>query len=132
MFFPPKLLCRGVFLCLWGLWKSRNNLIFTNKRDNPSNVEDPSLEFLDNSRANAEQRIERMEDHPSKWIPPDDDGWLKLNFDASFSHSGAGFGYVLRNQLGAGPLRSVMRAEHAEIMAAWNSWQNIREYHHGN
>lgn len=96
-----QLLC-CFYVCLWGIWKSRNSWIFAHKRDEPRYVIDSSLKFLEifqqagaADAMGAEYRVE----HPSRWIPPYE-GWLKLNFDASFSKSGAGFGFVLRNHLG--------------------------------
>lgn len=59
---------------------------------------------------------------------------VKLNTDASFSSTGAGYGFVLRNSAGevlksgAGPLSHILSAEHAEIMALWRSLEHLTEF----
>lgn len=66
----------------------------------------------------------------ARWRPPDENV-LKLNTDASFFATGAGYGYVLRDSVGmvlksgASPLCNMINAEHAEIMAFWPSVKQI-------
>lgn len=68
----------------------------------------------------------------SLWSPPPQ-GWLKLNVDAYFNTTGAGFGFILRDHRGslvssgAGPLPGATAAEHAEAMAIWCSLELTRE-----
>lgn len=71
--------------------------------------------------------------HPLTWLPPDA-GWLMLNIDTSYGNDKKGLGFVLRDcyghvmMSGAGPLGSVISAEHAETLAVWYGLLQYRTF----
>lgn len=123
-------------MCLWGLWTSRNQLVFAGKHLEASDSILKALCFLrafQSQNSPASRPPKPIPSSRSHWFPPDP-GWIMLNTDASYSSAGSGFGFVLRDQSGkvlksgAGPLDCIQSVEHAELLAIWRSYSNISEY----
>lgn len=115
-----------VIICLWGLWGARNARIFSGTQTPSVDILCRSLDFLSHFQAamKGDSKPDRIVGLPHHWQAPSP-GSLKLNIDVSYSISGVGYGFVLRDHLstpflsGAGPLKQITSAEHEETMAAW-------------
>lgn len=104
---PPQV-CFFPCWILWFLWKSRNELIFENRCDHPSEdskrAEYALAEWLTVFQSMEINRIVRsqiQEQRSSEWQPPPIN-WLKRNFDSSFrvEASYTGVGWIVRDSSG--------------------------------
>lgn len=131
----PNLLSK-IIICLWGIWRARNDLIFNHKNHLPQRIATTALDYLSSFQvASPDSSVPKLRgcDHPTRWLPPANAS-LKLNTDGSFLSNRAGYGFVLRNhegrvlKSGSGPLLYATSAEHAEVMALRKSLENIQEF----
>lgn len=129
-----------IIICLWGLWRARNDWTFSQLHKDGSTMIRRSLEFLssyesavkgDDSSSISVGRVS------VRWRAPGSTTF-KLNTDVSYTTSGAGYGFVLRDHTGhplvsgAGKLSHITSAEHGEVMAAWRSLEQIQSFWHCN
>lgn len=131
-----KLKLSRFLMYLWGIWIARHKWVFSSRTTTPTTIVNSSMALLTSfyqNRVVVPRGVPSPEVKSTTWIPPPI-GWFMLNTDAAYLSTGASYGYVLRNhhgrviQSGAGPLRHVHTAEHAEAMAIWKSFIEVQEF----
>lgn len=114
-----------VMLC-WSIWKSINSLVHENKKTDAIGEIQKALDFATKyqaARKPASNSLSSDSAAAHEWRPPDS-GYVKINFDASFSSNrvGAGVGVVVWDCNGAvvawRRLAFINSPEVAECMAA--------------
>ncbi|KAF5477566.1 hypothetical protein F2P56_004192 [Juglans regia] len=103
-----------LFLCAWGIWYSRNQLIYENKRIDPTQAIDNALSIAKEYECAIEEQNKGLKPYCG-WFPPPV-GHLKLNVDGALFHeqSRSGVGMILRDETGK-VIFSASKLEHESI-----------------
>ncbi|XP_026459908.1 uncharacterized protein LOC113360632 [Papaver somniferum] len=109
----------------WSLWKSRNNLIFQNSKENYTAVLMRAREMLLTRKTSASASLLGHVSVCDKWMPPPT-GWIKWNIDGAYDEiSGKyGAGFVMRDfsnttSFCASIVFQVESAEETEARVIW-------------
>ncbi|PRQ38773.1 putative ribonuclease H-like domain, reverse transcriptase zinc-binding domain-containing protein [Rosa chinensis] len=126
-----------LFCRLWSIWRERNSRVWEDKTSLACDVIIRSISRIQEFRFHNSKpsHSSPRRGRGAQWVAPPV-GLCKINIDGSFFHEtrDGGFGFVVRDSDGtmlgggAGSLRGLLSAEHAEVQACMHAVRFIAEH----